>query len=96
MGSWGLTAIGLLASYRPPKRHTRFDYLSFWQKTGRLDLPGVELLTTGLTLFLTSLNLGGGIFTWSDSHVLGTLVVGIAVLNAFGVYEWKVTRNTAP
>lgn len=92
MAFWGLTAIGLFIGYRPPKRHTRFDHLSFWQKLGRLDLPGTGLLTAGLTLFLTGLNLGGGIFTWSSAPVLATLVVGIVVMIAFGLYEWRFTK----
>lgn len=92
MAFWGLTAIGLFIGYRPPKRHTRFDHLSFWQKLGRLDLPGTGLLTAGLTLFLTGLNLGGGIFTWSSAPVLATLIVGIVVMIAFGLYEWRFTK----
>lgn len=93
MALWGVTAVGLFVGYRPPKRHTRLDHLSLWQKLGRLDLPGTGLLTAGLTLFLTGLNLGGGIFTWSSAPVLATLLVGIAVLIAFGIYEWKLTRT---
>jgi len=93
MAFWGVTAIGLFVGYRPPKRHTRLDHLSFWQKIGRLDLSGVGLLTAGLVLFLTGLNLGGGIFKWSSAPVLATLVVGVAVLIAFGVYEWKFTKT---
>lgn len=93
MALWGVTAVGLFIGYRPPKRHTRLDHLSFWQKIGRLDLPGTGLLTAGLTLFLTGLNLGGGIFAWSTAPVLATLVVGIALLIAFGVYEWKFTST---
>ncbi|OAQ58550.1 siderophore iron transporter [Pochonia chlamydosporia 170] len=93
MGLWGLTAIGLFIGYRPPKRHTRYDHLSFWQKIGRLDLIGTGLLTTGLTLFLTGLNLGGGIFEWRTAQVLGTLVVGIVVMIAFAIYEWKFTKT---
>lgn len=93
MGLWGLTAVGLFIGYRPPKRHTRYDHLSFWQKIGRLDLIGTGLLTTGLTLFLTGLNLGGGIFEWRTAQVLGTLVVGIVVMIAFAIYEWKFTKT---
>jgi hypothetical protein len=93
MGLWGATAIGIFVGYQPPKRHTRLDHLSFWQKLGRLDLPGCGLLTAGLTLFLTALNLGGGIFTFHDVQVLATLVVGIALLIAFGIYEWKFTKT---
>ena len=90
---WGATAIGLFFGYRPPKRHTRLDHLSLWQKLGRLDIPGCGLLTAGLTLLLTGLNLGGSIFEWNNAPVLATLVVGIVTLLAFGVYEWKFTKT---
>ena len=93
MALWGLTAIGIFVGYRPPKRHTRLDHLSFFQKLRHLDLPGFGLLTTGLTLFLTGLNLGGGLYTWTNSRVLATLIVGLVLLAGFGVYEWKGTKN---
>lgn len=93
MALWGATAIGLFFGYRPPKRHTRLDHLSLWQKLGRLDLPGCGLLTAGLALLLTGLNLGGSIFEWSNASVLATLVVGIVTLLAFGIYEWKFTKT---
>ena len=51
MALWGITALGIFVGYRPPKRHTLLDHLSFVQKIGRLDLPGFALLTAGLTLF---------------------------------------------
>ncbi|OGM40964.1 hypothetical protein ABOM_010480 [Aspergillus bombycis] len=92
MALWGMTAIGLFIGYRPPKRHTRFDHLSFWQKLGCVDLPGFFLLTAGLSIFLTGLNLGGGLYTWSSAPVLATLIIGILVLIAFGIYEWRFTR----
>ncbi|KAH8700873.1 major facilitator superfamily domain-containing protein [Talaromyces proteolyticus] len=93
MALWGLTAICLFIGYRPPKRHTSLDHLSLIQKLRRIDLLGAFLLTTGLTLFLVGLNLGGGIYTWTAAPVLATLVVGLVVLIAFGLYEWKGTRS---
>ncbi|KAH7394196.1 putative siderophore iron transporter [Phaeosphaeria sp. MPI-PUGE-AT-0046c] len=93
MGMWGLTALGIFLGYRPPKRHTRLDHLSFVQKLQQLDLPGSALLTTGLTLFLTGLNLGGGLYSWTNARVLSTLVIGLVILAVFGVWEWKGTTN---
>ncbi|KAJ5891557.1 uncharacterized protein N7473_007785 [Penicillium subrubescens] len=66
-----------------------------WQrsKLGRVDLPGFSLLTAGLAIFLTGLNLGGSLYTWSSAPVLATLIIGIITLFAFGIYEWKFTKT---
>jgi MFS family permease len=93
MGVWGATAVGIFVGYRPPKRHTRLDHLTFVQKLGQLDLPGFALLTAGLTLFLTGLNLGGGLYSWTNARTLATLITGIVVLLGFFLYEWKGTRT---
>lgn len=93
MAIWGLTALGIFFGYRPPKRHTRLDHLSFMQKIKRLDLPGCVLLTAGLTLLLTGINLGGGLFTWKSAPVLATLIIGIILLVVFGVYGWRFTKT---
>lgn len=93
MALWGAAAICIFIGYRPPKRHTRLDHLSFFQKLGKLDLLGSALLTSGLALFLTGLNLGGGLNTWTSSRVLATLVIGIIILIFFGFYEWKGTET---
>ena len=93
MSLWGITAIGILFGYRPPKRHTRLDHLSVWQKLGHLDIPGFTLLTTGLTLFLTGLSLGGGLYNWTNIRTLTTLVIGVVILTLFGLYEWLGTKT---
>lgn len=93
MGFWGLTAVGLYIGYRPPKRHTDLDHLSFWQKLGHLDLPGSALLCVGLSLFLAGLCLGGGLFAWTNIRVLAPLVIGVVVLIAFGLYEIYGTKT---
>jgi len=93
MALWGLTTIGIFFGYRPPKRHTRLDHLSLFDKIKALDLIGFALLTAGLTLFLTGLNLGGGLYTWTDAQTLGTLVSGIVILICFAIFEWKGTKT---
>ncbi|KAK4494709.1 hypothetical protein PRZ48_014065 [Zasmidium cellare] len=90
---WGFIALAILFGYKPPKRHTRYDHLSLWQKIGKLDLVGFFLLTTGLALFLPGLNLGGEQYPWSNSRVLATLITGVALLVGFGLYEWKGTAK---
>ncbi|KAH8901380.1 putative siderophore iron transporter [Thozetella sp. PMI_491] len=93
MALWGATALCIFIGYRPPKRHTRYEHLPVSQKIAALDLFGVGLFASGLTLFLVGLNLGGGLFAWTDSRVLGTLISGIVTLLGFAVYEWKGTST---
>lgn len=93
MGFWGLTAIGIFVGYRPPKRHTRFDHLSIWQKVGTLDLIGSGLLCLGLALFLAGLGLGGDLYAWKSAQVLATLTFGGITLVAFALYEVYGTKT---
>lgn len=93
MGLWGGAVLCILFGYSPPKRHTRLDHLSLWQKIGKLDLPGMGLLAAGLSLLLAGLTLGDNPWEWTDARVLATLITGIVVLVAFGVYEWRGTKT---
>ena len=93
MALWGAAAIGMFVGYRPPKRHTRYDNLNLFQKIASIDLIGVFLFAAGLTLFLVALNLGGGLFPWTDRRVLATLCVGLAALLGFATYEWLGTKT---
>ena len=93
MAIWGATAILIFVGYQPPKRHTLYDHLSWFQKLRALDLPGFFLLTAGLSLFLAGLNLGGGLYAWTNVRVLATIIVGLVVLIAFALYEWLGTKE---
>jgi hypothetical protein len=93
MGIWGITALGIFVGYRPPKRHTRLDHLSIWQKIKRIDLLGCGLLIVGLSVFLAGLNLGGGLYSWTDVRVLSTVIVGGVIFVFFFLYEWRGTKT---
>jgi MFS family permease len=93
MAWWATAAIGIFIGYRPPKRHTRLDHLSLWQKLGYLDIPGCILLSLGLTLLLVGVNSGGNLYAWTSARVLATMVIGLVMLATFGVWEWKGTKN---
>lgn len=51
----------------------------------------MALLTTGLTLFVVGLSVGGTIYPWASVHALAPLIIGFAILGMFGLYEWKGT-----
>jgi hypothetical protein len=46
----------------------------------------------GCTLLLLALQWAGSTYLWQSSHVLAPLIIGIAVLVFFGLYEWRVPR----
>ncbi|GKZ37855.1 hypothetical protein AbraIFM66950_009645 [Aspergillus brasiliensis] len=91
MAFWGVTAAGTYLGYRPPKQRTIYSDLSLKQKILCLDLVGLVMFMVGLTLFLVALNLGGGLARWTSARVLVTLILGLVILIAFTVYEWKTT-----
>ncbi len=42
---------------------------------------------------MVGLGIGGSIYAWTDTRVLGTMITGITILVAFGLYEWKGTST---
>lgn len=73
-------------------RRTHLSHLPWVQKLAHIDVVGCFTLGAGLCLMLTGLGLGGGLYAWSNVRVLATLIIGIVVLVAFGLYEWKGTK----
>ncbi|KAK6857350.1 trichothecene efflux pump [Apiospora arundinis] len=89
-----VTVVLYAVFYHPP----RYEQLhvrgrSKWQQVRALDFGGLFLFCAGMTLFLVGLSWGGTAYPWRSAHVLGTLVVGIATLLAFGLYEQFVMHN---
>ena len=93
MALWGATAIGIFVGYRPPKRLLVSIICHGCRSLGASIFLGLLCLPFVLALFLTSLNLGGGLYAWTNVRVLVTMIVGLVVLIAFGVYEWKGTKT---
>ncbi|KAK3648125.1 hypothetical protein LTR56_002604 [Elasticomyces elasticus] len=62
------------------------------------DWIGLLLYTAGLLIFLMGLSWGGGLYPWSDPHVIGTLVSGGITL--FGIFPlWSIflpLKNVEP
>ncbi|KJR89997.1 uncharacterized protein SPSK_06110 [Sporothrix schenckii 1099-18] len=88
------TSLGLFLFYWP-KRPARSaeDRLSVWGYVWACDPVGSLLFVAGATLTLLALDWGGGTYAWSDAHVAAPLAIGLALLVAFGAYEWKGRRD---
>ncbi|CAO2655668.1 Nn.00g044710.m01.CDS01 [Neocucurbitaria sp. VM-36] len=87
----GIVGLGLLTTYFP-HNHTRAEGFSRTAILKRIDYVGGVLSITGLTLFLVSLQAGGYTHPWASGYVLGTMLVGLALIGAWIVYEWKFAK----
>lgn len=86
-----VTVVLYAVFYHPP----RYEQLHVrgrtkWAQVRALDFGGLFLFCAGTTLFLVGLSWGGTVYPWRSAPVLGTLVVGIVTLIAFGFYEQHV------
>jgi hypothetical protein len=57
-----------------------------------MDWSGVFLLNSGLLLLLVGISIGGE-HPWGSATVLAPLIIGIAELLAFWIWEWKGSTN---
>lgn len=51
------------------------------------DYIGVFLYALGLLLFIMGLSWGGTVYAWKSAAVIATLLVGVALLAAFTLWE---------
>lgn len=88
----GITAIGLLFTYFP-HAHVRADGFTRSEILKRIDFIGGALSIIGLTLFLVGLQAGGYTHPWTSAYVLCTLLIGLFVIIAWILWEWKGTKH---
>ncbi|KAJ4129522.1 hypothetical protein NW754_003803 [Fusarium falciforme] len=84
----GATSLALFIFYWPPKR-TEYPRMSIKECLWACDPIGSVLYIASVSLMLLALNWAGGTYPWSDAHVIGPLVAGLALFVLFGLYEWK-------
>ncbi|RSL97593.1 hypothetical protein CEP52_010821 [Fusarium oligoseptatum] len=84
----GATSLALFIFYWPPKR-TEYPRMSIKECLWACDPIGSILYIGSVSLMLLALNWAGGTYPWSDAHVIGPLVAGLALFVLFGLYEWK-------
>ncbi|KAL4805825.1 fungal trichothecene efflux pump [Aspergillus unguis] len=96
-GSWryvgafcgGWSGLGLIITalfYFPPPR-VNSEGLSRSEIIGRVDFVGGFLSIVGLILFNAGMQWGGYQYDWDSAHVLAPLILGFALLVAFGFWE---------
>ncbi|KAK3615604.1 hypothetical protein LTR56_026492 [Elasticomyces elasticus] len=91
-GLYGTIGLVVAWLYQPPPRPAQVE-LSHRQKLTALDWYGYALFVPGLILFSYALTSSSGVYRWSSPNIIGPLVVGVVLLLAFILYEWKVTAK---
>ncbi|SZF02882.1 unnamed protein product [Blumeria hordei] len=84
---WHLLIFVMIACFYFPPPRSNSQGLSRRQLFWRIDWLGGFLLTLGLLLILIALNWGGQQYAWTSSHVLSFLLIGLALLTSFGLWE---------
>jgi hypothetical protein len=91
-GLYALCVAIIIWLYCPPVRELQ-QQLTHRQKLARLDWIGYAFFFPGLVLFCFALTSSSGVYPWKSAKIIGPLVVGASLLIAFGLYEWKGTRE---
>lgn len=76
----------MLTCYFPPTLSQLHSKLTWKKELKQLDYGGIILYTAAIVLILLALAWGGSAYSWTDAHVLGTLVTGCILLLIFAVY----------
>ncbi|KAK7972262.1 hypothetical protein PG988_006396 [Apiospora saccharicola] len=92
---FSVVTVALYAVFYHPPRYEQLHVRgrTKWAQVRALDFGGLFLFCAGTTLFLVGLSWGGTAYPWRSAPVLGTLVVGIVTLIAFGFYEQYVATR---
>ncbi|MCJ1476235.1 hypothetical protein MMC13_004901 [Lambiella insularis] len=80
----------ILPSKPPAKKHVGE---SFTQRLKQFDPIGSMFLLPGLVLLLLALQWAGNGYAWGSTKVVVTLVLGIALLVAFSLYQLRAGEN---
>ncbi|KPM42782.1 Siderophore iron transporter 1 [Neonectria ditissima] len=93
----GRRASALTTKSEPSQRERRHFMALTLDMADNLDLVGLFLLTTALSLFLIPLTLAGGESKkWSTPGIITTLVLGIILFPLFIIWEHKASNPLMP
>ena len=88
MGWNAVSWIGILVLYFPTSQ-TRSHGKPVMQILKKIDFVGAFLSIVGLVLFLVAMQAGGYSHSWTSAYVLVQLLIGIALIFGFIIWEWK-------
>jgi len=91
-GIFAIAFLCILFGYNPPPRELQ-STMSTMQKLGSMDWFGSLTFAGSLILIVIALQWAYNPYPWASAHVLAPLIVGLCLLLAFGLWEWKGTSE---
>ncbi|KIX06978.1 uncharacterized protein Z518_04954 [Rhinocladiella mackenziei CBS 650.93] len=88
---YAASSIACALLYNPPPRETQIA--SFRSKLRQLDWIGYGMVASGVSLLCIGLSWAENPYPWKSSHVLAPFLVGVVILVALIVYEWKFRKD---
>ncbi|KAL3486870.1 fungal trichothecene efflux pump [Aspergillus germanicus] len=80
--------------YHPPKyAQLHVGGQTKWQMFKELDFVGIFLFVAGCVLFLIGLSWGGTTYPWVSAPTLCTILIGLATIAAFILYEGFICKT---
>lgn len=86
-GLWAFIGLVLTAVFYHPPPRPNSQGMSRKEILAEIDYVGGLLSVSGMLLFMMGMQWGGYQYPWSSAHVLAPLILGIALLVAFIVWE---------
>jgi MFS family permease len=87
-----VAAAGIVVGYNPPPRDLQLS-LSNGEKLRSLHWISYLLFTPGLVLFCIALSWSRNPYPWSNSRIIAPFVIGVLLIIAFIIYEWRFTKT---
>jgi len=91
-GLYALSFLAVLFFYHPQARPNP-QKLTIAQRLRQVDWLGIFLVTAGLVIFLVGIESGDNPTPWKSARVIVCIIVGVILITAFGIWEWKGTTT---
>jgi MFS family permease len=89
---YAVAAVLCFLLYSPPPRKSQVEFTNT-EKLQKLDWVGYLLLSAGLVLFCIGLSWSQNPYSWTNAHILAPFIIGVILIIALGVYEWKFKKD---
>jgi predicted MFS family arabinose efflux permease len=92
-GIWAFAGTALVACFYFPPPRVNSSGLTRMETLKQVDWVGGLLSVSGTLLFMMGLQWGGYQYPWVSAHVMVPLFLGLALIIAFIIHQWKFAKN---